>query len=359
MKPKKRISPYFFAFATLFSLNTIKTINTDAETTTPINWQNLYSTKTHLESEYQINMRKKIVQERADNLINTYIDNVLAGINRILENKKTKGYRRAVQSELPGAPCSANHTWHCLYGQYTQLNRALSEQNDCIKIIPTTDNAHQATSSFTRHMTKLYDTPEYNNAIHHGNIYQTDKEYNVALDKYLQNAVRGKHGDLDSLRAKYTKDFAQKNYSASELKPGSIIIVGSGHAVMYLGQGNIVNKTFVPDTNGRAVCCAYNTEQPAVYLSIWNTHNTFAADINKIAAVQYYKEMENTEPLSYNKLVTHNNANVPETNVLNQTTPTLNNFIRVNNQANLLQKFNSFTNNIQQIPTILTNQHTL
>ena len=254
-------------------------------------------------------MRREQIDARVSELIRTYIDNAVDGTRRILANKKKLGYIRAVQKELPGAPHSARHgTLHCLYGQSTQLKRALAKLNDSIKIIPSIDNAHQSSLAFKRQMAKLYDNPKYPGAIRRGNIYTTDAEYNRALERYLSKTLRGKHGNLDSLRSVYTADFAKNNYPASALTPGAILIVGGGHAVMYLGQGRIVNSVFVPDANGSAVCCSYNAEHAAISLNVWNTHNTFAADIAKIASVEYENELARADELRRTENVNNNDV---------------------------------------------------
>ena len=261
-------------------------------------FSNLYNTSFHFEQEYKLT--KYFVETKTKKLINTYIDYAVNGTKRIIENKNKTGYQSAVRKELPGAPCNAAHgTLHCLYGQYTQLNRAISAMGDTVQIIPSVNNAHMATSSFKRYMTKLYDNPEYPNAIYHGHLYSTSTEYNKALNNYITTKMHGKTGNLDSLRNKYIKDFKANNYCANDLNPGTIIIVSSGHAFMYLGQGEIKNKEFVPDKNGQAVCCSYNKEQPATLLSYWNTNNSFAADIKNIATQKYYEQLVKSRYKNY------------------------------------------------------------
>ena len=194
-----------------------------------------------------------------------------------------------MRKELPGAPVNAKHgTLHCLYGQYTQLNRALDQMGDTIQIIPCTKNAHMATNSFKQQMTKLYDNSEYPNSIHSGHLYTNETEYNIALDKYLSAKTKNATGNIDSLITKHTEDFEKNHFCASQLNPGSIIIVSSGHAIMYLGTGKIENGQFVPDDNGSAICCGYNREQPAISLETYNTDKAFAADIQNIATQKYY-----------------------------------------------------------------------
>ena len=239
-------------------------------------------------TEAEYDLQKQIAENKAIKLVTNYIDNAINGANRILASKKKTSYPSAVRKELPGAPINSEHSWHCLYGQYVQLNRTITEIGDTIQIIPRTHNAHMATSSFKQQMIKLYKNEEYQNSIYSGHLYSTDKEYDKALNRYLTIKTKGKTENIDSLRTKYTADFEKNNFCASCLNPGSIIIVSSGHAIMYLGQGRIENNQFVPDTNGSAICCSYNAEQPATCLSTWNTDKAFAADIQNIATTKYY-----------------------------------------------------------------------
>lgn len=282
----KKIVPYFLAATAFLSSNALASYTNETNPRKVIKFELIDTVSGKTEAEYDL--QKQIAENKAIKLVTNYIDNAINGVNHILASKKKTSYPSAVRKELPGAPVNSEHTLHCLYGQYTQLNRAITELGDTIQIIPKTDNAHMATSSFRRHMTKLYKNEEYPNSIYSGHLYSTDKEYNKALDRYLAVKTKGKTENIDSLRAKYTADFEKNNFCASSLNPGSIIIVSSGHAIMYLGQGRIENNQFVPDANGTAICCSYNAEQPATCLSTWNTDKAFAADIQNIATTKYY-----------------------------------------------------------------------
>ena len=151
-----------------------------------------------------------------------------------------------------------------------------------------------ATNSFKQQMTKLYDNSEYPNSIHSGHLYTNETEYNIALDKYLSAKTKNATGNIDSLITKHTEDFEKNHFCASQLNPGSIIIVSSGHAIMYLGTGKIENGQFVPDDNGSEICCGYNREQPAISLETYNTDKAFAADIQNIATQKYYAMLVKT-----------------------------------------------------------------
>lgn len=247
------------------------------------NFKTTYTTSVQIEMPYEL--KHQIAEQRASELIDIYIDNAVSGVERIIANKKhNKNYNKAVQAELPGAPRNARQgTLHCLYGQYTQLKRALDSCGDTIQIIPKTeDNAHMSSLSFKRHMSKLYNNSEYDGAIHQGHLYPTESEYQKALDRYLVTRLHRQNADNDSLREKYTKEFEKNNYCVTSLNPGTIIIVSSGHAVMYKGQ----------DEKGKAICCAYNKEHASVPLTTWNTKKSFAADIQKIATKKYEDEID-------------------------------------------------------------------
>ena len=283
----KKTLPYFFTVTVLLSSSALASYDKsgDSHKTNKFEIVDSLSSGT-MEASYDI--KKQIAENKAIELVANYINNAVSGAKRILDSKKKTGYLSAVRKELPGAPVNPQHTLHCLYGQYTQLNRALDQMGDTIQIIPRASNAHMATSSFKQQMAKLYKNEEYPNSIYSGHLYSTDKEYNKALDRYLAVKTKGKTENMDSLRAKYTADFEKNNFCASSLNPGTIIIVSSGHAIMYLGQGRIENNQFVPDANGTAICCSYNAEQPATCLSTWNTDKAFAADIQNIATTKYY-----------------------------------------------------------------------
>ena len=246
----------------------------------------LYSEHALQETTYDLDKEK--IDEKVRIVMENYINNAIGGTQRIITNKNKTGYYSAVRKELPGAPVSQ----HCLYGQYTQLNRALQQFGDSLQVIPQSSNAHMSTTSFKSAMTKLYNNNEYSNSIHRGRLYNSKKEYNKSLDKFVTQKTYGKQNVSDSLRNVYVSQFEKNNYCASNLNPGTIIIVNSGHAVMYLGIGKIKNNKFIPDENGEPVCCAYNREHPAIYLSCWSTSSSFAADIQNIITQKYMAQLE-------------------------------------------------------------------
>lgn len=282
MKLGKIITYVLLGTATVFPLGVVKpNSNKDKD-----EFKELYSAHALREDTYDLDKEK--IDAKVRLVMENYIDNAISGTKRIIANQNKKGYSSAVRKELPGAPVSH----HCLYGQYKQLNRALEQFGDSLQVIPQNSNAHMSTSNFKSAMAKLYNNDEYANSIHRGRLYNSKKEYDKSLDKFVAQKTYGKQNVSDSLRNVYVSQFEKYNYCASDLNPGTIIIVNSGHAVMYLGIGKIKNNEFVPDENGEPVCCAYNREHPAIYLSCWSTSSSFAADIQNIITQKYYAQLE-------------------------------------------------------------------
>lgn len=277
----RQIVPYvILSTATVFPLGVAKPFNDKNKD----KFKEFCSLSAVQEDVYDLDKEK--IDAKVQLVMQNYIDNAVSGTQRIISNADKKGYYSAVRKELPGAPVSH----HCLYGQYKQLSRALEQFGDSIQVIPNNGNAHMATTTFKNTMAKLYNN--YANSIHRGRLYNSEKEYNKSLDKFMTQKTYGKQNVSDSLRNVYVSEFEKNNYCASNLNPGTIIIVNSGHAVMYLGIGQVKNNKFIPDENGEPVCCAYNREHPAIYLSYWNTSNSFAADIQNIITQKYYAQLE-------------------------------------------------------------------
>jgi len=283
MKLRKIVPYIIFSAATVFPLGVARPYNDKDQN--PKEYKEMYSVRAVQESTYDLD--KEQVDAKVRIVMENYINNAIDGTQRIIANKNKTGYYSAVRKELPGAPVSN----HCLYGQYKQLNRALEQFGDSIQVIPQSSNAHMSTVSFKYAMAKLYNNNEYSNSIHRGHLYNSEKEYNKCLDRFVAQKTHGKQNVSDSLRNVYISQFEKNNYCASKLNPGTIIIVNSGHAVMYLGIGKVKNNKFIPDKNGEPVCCAYNREHPAIYLSCWSTSSSFAADIQNIITQKYMAEL--------------------------------------------------------------------
>jgi len=238
------------------------------------------------------------IENKAQELCDTYIDNVLQGQKRI---KNTKGgHKRAVLSEFPGAYTR----WYCIYGQYTQLNRAVSELGDTLNLIPY-DGRH-ACPAFRSEMQKKYSGKEYAGALHNGKMLKPDA-YNRARDAYLKkNHVTAETSD--SVRNAVIARFEKNNFSVESLHPGAILIIqksatpSNTHAVMYLGRGRVENGVFVPDSNGKFMYAGYNNEAIDDIFKTFNTNRIFAADIYDIACVEYNKEFDKIQNMQYDDM---------------------------------------------------------
>lgn len=258
--------------------------------TFPHEIENFHDTGLH--NDARIKTSTTIVQQKindkAKNLCDTYIDFVLQGQTNI---KSRHGeYYAAVRKELPGAPLG----WHCMFGQYMQLNRALDKMGDTITLVPFT--SRNACPTFRSEMRKKYSAPEYAGAIHNGKMFRSDAEYNRALAAYLKH-----HHVTDSTneqkRNSVIARFEKNNFKASCLHPGTIIIVqhnntpSNTHAIMYVGRGRVENDKFIADDNGGFIYAGYNNESVGDIFKTYNTNHIFAADIYDIAVVDYAKEL--------------------------------------------------------------------
>lgn len=235
------------------------------------------------------------IEQKAQKLCDTYIDYVLQGQQNI--KNSTKSYARAVRTELPGAPVKM----HCVYGQYTQLNRALSELKDTLTVVPF--DARNACSRFRTEMKKKYQGEKFNGALHNGKMFKSEAAYNQALSAFL------KHNNItdktpDSVKNKVIAKFEQNNYKANDLHPGTILIIQRGanpnnaHAVMYLGRGNVKNQQFTPDPDGQFIYAGYNNESVGDIFLSFRTDHIFAADIYTIASALYadeYNKIQNMD----------------------------------------------------------------
>lgn len=252
---------------------------------------------------YQYKMDEMYLAKKADVLVDKYMANMLAAQGKLHPLLGTSGYRAAVRRELPGAPVGM----HCVYGQYTQLNRAVREMGDTLTIIPQAGS--RACIMFKDQMRRKYKAPEYADAIHEGRMYESDSLYDAALAKYMTQ--RGIKADApDSVRQVVAEKFAKTNFSAQQLSPGTILIVpryrGSRskfHAIMFLGRGRIENGKFVADPNGRYIYTGHNRENIGDLFKTWDTSNTFAADTREIARAEYAKEWSRIETMSREELI--------------------------------------------------------
>ncbi|MGN0917186.1 MAG: hypothetical protein ACI4NZ_03175, partial [Candidatus Enterousia sp.] len=186
---------------------------------------------------------------KAENLCNVYMDNMLDAQQRLAPHIGKRDYRNAVRQELPGAPVGL----HCVYGQYTQLNRALDELGDTLTIVPS--SARASCAEFKTQMRKKYTANNgFENCIFEGKMYESDSAYMAAMNEFISR----KHATTDSAVMHYAQQFAQNNFSVDAIYAGSMLIVPRTpgnqrkfHMIMYVGRGRIENGKFIPDNNGK------------------------------------------------------------------------------------------------------------
>ena len=242
------------------------------------------------------------LDNKAKNLRDIYVRNMLAAQAKLNPLLGKRGYSAAVRQELPGAPVGM----HCVWGQHTQLARALAETGDTMTIIP--DGARTACVQFKSEMRKKYKPCEYTDCISEGVLYESQSDFLDAQKRFLvQNKVWA--NAPDSVKQKTEQKFQQKNFCADDLNPGTILIVpryrGSKnqfHAIMYLGRGYVQDGKFVADANGRHIYTGHNRENIGDLFKAYDTSNVFAADIKNIAKAEYTKELERIKAMSDDEL---------------------------------------------------------
>ena len=263
----------------------------DSENFSSLHAQQIY-TQNLLNTQTQINAK-------AQELCDTYIENVLQGQKNI-KNSKTS-HSRAVAKEFPGAVVR----WYCIYGQYTQWNRAVSEMGDTLHLIPF--EARHSCPEFRKQMKQKYSGPEYAGVLHNGKMFKSNKDYNHALDAFLaKNHVTDT--TPDSVRQSIINRFAQNNFSAESLHPGAILIVqksatpSNTHAIMYLGKGYMRNGVFVPDPNGKVLYAGYNSESIDDIFGTFPTNRIFAVDMFELARNAYAQEFQKIQNMNYDNM---------------------------------------------------------
>lgn len=242
------------------------------------------------------------IQQRAINTRGVYVENMLGAQKRLAPAVKTPGYANAVRRELPGAPVGL----HCMYGQYTQLMRALNGNGDTITVIP--HSAQSACIEFKNQMRKKYAKPEYAGSIKEGHAFESDAAYDDALHEYLVRHGITSASPSDK-RTAAEQEFARNNFSIERVNPGSILIVPrfrgaktQFHAIMFLGRGRVENGQFIADQGGNYMYAAHNSEKIGD-LSKWDMSNVFCADIEQILAKEYAKELKRLESLPRDKMI--------------------------------------------------------
>lgn len=309
----KRIVPYVIAGIGLSMNTSNNTANAQvistSETknlTAKATMQNVTSDLLALAETVDVNFfdmynSETLLNIKAENLCGAYMDNMLDAQQRLAPYIGKRGYHAAVRKELPGAPAGL----HCVYGQYTQLQRALNEMGDTLTIVP--KHANRACTAFKSQMRKKY-TPDngYDHCIFEGKMYESDSVYNAAKNKYLAD----NRANTDDAIARYTQQFEQKNFSVDAIEPGSMLIVPRTpgnkrkfHMIMYVGRGRVENGQYVADPNGRPVFTAHNRERIGYLFDAWDTNNVFASNTQQIVRIQYAKELVRIESMPRAQLI--------------------------------------------------------
>lgn len=256
-------------------------------------------------------LKQFYLESKSTELQGRYLSNTLEGRKKLEPFLGTKGYASAVRKELPGAPVG----YHCVYGQYTQLNRALKDMGDTLTLIP--NEASQACFQFKHQMKQKYGSAEYADCIYEGRMFQSDSAFTQALNQFLARN-RISETSNDSLRTEFINKFKKKNFSVEDLHAGAMLVVprykGSKnefHMIVFIGKGFIKEGNFVPDDNGEYIYAGYNNEKMGELFKTWDTSNVFAADTKNIAKAQYAKEYDSLCTMQNHDLVRFINQNTP------------------------------------------------
>lgn len=258
------------------------------------------------------------LDDKADSLCNAYISNMLRAQAKLEPLLGKRGYSAAVRAELPGAPVGQ----HCVWGQHTQLSRALKQRGDTLTVIP--QGGRTSCILFKHFMREKYSTPEYDGAIKDGVMHKSDSAYTVSLNKYLaRNKVSV--DTPDSVRQSFVNKFAAHNFSADSLDSGSILIVprhhgsrNTFHAIMYLGRGRVENGAFIPDSNGVHIYTGHNRETMGDLFKTYDTSNVFAANTKKIVRTGYAQELARVQSMSKDELIAFLSSDSDSTQTANE-----------------------------------------
>ncbi len=243
------------------------------------------------------------LDNKAKKLCDIYVKNMLRSHAKLNPLLGTRGYSAAVRRELPGAPVG----YHCVWGQHTQLARALAETGDTLTIIP--EGARTACLQFKQKMRDKYTGKDYTDCIFEGTVYPSDSVYQAAKNKFLTRNKVGANTP-DSVKKQLITRFEKKNFNADNLNSGTILIVpryhgsrNTFHAIMYLGRGSIQNGKFVPSNNGRHIYAGHNRETIGDLFNSYDMSNVFAADIKEIARFEYAKELKKIKSMNSQQLI--------------------------------------------------------
>lgn len=296
MKYKQTI-PYLFFGLTFFGTGALTTAHGE-HSDTPRYTE--FSPTPHIHQDIQNQINMSYLKTRADSLCEEYMTNMLTAHAKLNPLLGTHGYQAAVRRELPGATVGQ----HCMWGQHTQLSRALHKMGDTVTIIPR--DARTTCIKFKQHMRNKYQDDA--GCIYEGVLYESDSAYNAALARHLARHNIDSNTP-DSTRNHETAKFARNHINADKLNPGAILIVPRSHgnrsqfhAITFLGRGRIENKTFVPDSLGRHIYVGHNREKIGDLFNSYDTSNIFAADTKQIATVEYARQLQRIMNMSYTEL---------------------------------------------------------
>lgn len=231
------------------------------------------------------------IDARANDFRDLYLDNVLTAQKKLAPMLGKRGYSNAIRSELPGAPVGR----HCIYGQFTQSTRATAALGDTLQLIPETGS--KACAAFKASMRNRYSAPEYAGCIYDGKMYSSQDEFNTAFDKFVASK-NIKSNNPDSVNKILREQF--KNFCIDDIEPGTILVVprypGSTlefHGIVYIGRGFAgKDNNFTPDSTGRHIFVANNNERMGDLFKTWDTRNVFAANMTRLARIEFAKEFE-------------------------------------------------------------------
>ena len=238
-------------------------------------------------------IEKRLLEKKAKHFCEIYMqlsfngrENIVNNIPRYAKKYGKGAKRRATMEELPGAPYGK----HCLYGQCTELQRALDSLADTIKIVPET--ANKACVQFRESMIRKYS--KILGCTCNGKIYAREKEYQQALKNFLQTK---KVSPDDTVKITELKKVFDKNHRfIGDFNPGSIVILwtnGHWHAVMFAGLIDGIWKY-----------SGFNNESYGnIFNSAFSLSNAFVLDVQNVMFHEYEKELIRIKKMSYQELI--------------------------------------------------------
>lgn len=244
------------------------------------------------------------IEEKTDNFIDHYIQNVDDARNEINQNKKKLGYTKAVKQAInKDTPVGQ----HCVASQWNMINNTEKELGDTICLL----------EKYYGCSTIAYATKKkHPDCVFYGQIYKTKQQYDAAFANFVKN----KNKQLDNLTYEEQQtlkaEFNKKARLLSDINPGSLLIIRNmGHMIMYCGIGHKgPDGRFVPDTAGTPIFAGFNKEQIGDFSYI-NTKCAFIIDLEKILQSEYAKELQTILSKDAENLARYIKANQPDLNI--------------------------------------------